>query len=564
VKATRRARFAATMAGAALILPPSASSAADSPRSVKLIRPGSTSREVVRGAENAELGALRAAERELFAPALAATALGSTMGGGDRPWLAQLETPDLPIRWDDRVVRYLEFFRDDPRGHATFATLYRHWGRFRELVRRTLREKALPEDLVWLSMIESGFDPSARSASGAAGLWQFMPETGRIYGLTMGPWLDQRYSADLETGAAADLLADLHRRFGSWELALAAYNMGHAGLASVVRRYNSNDFWALSRMEGALPWETTLYVPKILAASVIARNLDAFGFGGLALDPPVEADPVDVPPGTSFALVAQAAGCDAKEIEALNPEFRASRTPPAGEGDSHETVKVPRGKGAAAAQTFARLRSDPVLAASKGRSQNPSAVMTATESKVSVIVPSDEFVYPDRRRVFHRVLASDTLGEIASAMGVSTDDLCRWNNLDPSARLQEAMTLQAFVMPDADLSHIVVLPEEDVHVLAVGSEDFFAALEQEGRFKRVPVLAQAGDTVESIGKRFEVAPRTMERINRRGRSEPLKAGERVVVYVPGYASNPSTSAAAPSNAPTGGPLPAPLIPNRLP
>jgi membrane-bound lytic murein transglycosylase D len=428
--------------------------------------------------------------------------------------------PDLPVRWDERVMQYLEFFRDDSRGHATFATLYRHWGRFRELVRRVLREKSLPEDLAWVAMIESGFDPAARSESGAAGLWQFIPETGRVYGLAMDRWVDQRYAADLATVAATDLLADLHRRFGSWELALAAYNMGQAGLTSVVRRYNTNDFWSLSRVEGALPWETTLYVPKILAASVVAHNLDAFGFGGLVLDPPVEADPVDVPPGTPLALVAQAAGCQPNEVEALNPELRAAHTPPAGESDSHYAVKVPRGRGATVAQSLSNLRKD------------PSGALEPAGPKPSVVVPSEEFVYPDRRRVFYRVIAGDSLSEIASAMHVSTDDLCRWNHLDPSANLQQAMTLQGFVMPDTDLSRIAVVAEDDVRVLAVGSEEFFSALEQDRRVKRVTVVAQAGDTLESIGKRFEVPARTMERINRRGRSEALRVGERIVVYVP--------------------------------
>jgi hypothetical protein len=105
-----------------------------------------------------------------------------------------------------------------------------------------------------------------------------MPETAKIYGLTIDRWLDQRLSAPVETEAAADFLADLHRRFGSWDLALAAYNMGYGGLSSVVRRYNTNDFWSLARTEGTLPWETTLYVPKILASAVVAHNLGAFGF----------------------------------------------------------------------------------------------------------------------------------------------------------------------------------------------------------------------------------------------------------------------------------------------
>jgi membrane-bound lytic murein transglycosylase D len=424
-------------------------------------------------------------------------------------------------------------------------------------------------------MIESGFDASARSSAGAAGLWQLMPETARIYGLVVDRWVDQRLSPELSTQAAATFLDDLHRRFGSWELALAGFNMGHAGLASVVRRYNTNDFWSLAHTEGTLPWETTLYVPKILAAAIISHNLAAFGFGDVLVDPAVEADDVEVPPATALSLVAQAASCTPREIEALNPEFKATRTPPADGGEASYLVHVPQGKGGGVGQALARLRKDqPVLerytvrfgetldqvaaarrttpqklveinAIAPGevirggtvllvpglRSAEPTAPVPAGP-KTTVVVPSDVFVYPDRERVFYRVLALDTLKDIAAAIHISQDDLRRWNDLDAGARLQEGMTLQAFVPEGADLSSVVVLRENQVRVLPVGSEEFFAVLEQDKGFKRTTVSAKAGETVESIGKHFSVPAKTMERINRRPRSDALKPGEAVVVYVP--------------------------------
>jgi membrane-bound lytic murein transglycosylase D len=528
----------------------------------------------------------------------------------DLGWLDHLEMPDLPVRWDERVVRYLDFFRDDPRGRSTFVSLYRHSGRYREMMRRALRRRSLPTDLVWVAMIESGFDPTIHSVAGAAGLWQLMPETARIYGLTFDRWLDQRLSATLATDAAADLLSDLHRRFGGWELALAGFNMGYAGLVSVLKRFNTNDFWSLSRTEGALPWETTLYVPKVLAAAVVAHNLAAFGFGEIAVDPAVETDEVNVAPGTPLSLVAQAAGCTAKDIEALNPELRASRTPPAADANTNAcSVNVPQGKGAAAAQALVRLRRDQppldryvvrfgetldqIAAAHKtttqklvelnaiapgeavrggtvllvphvepGVGETPSA---STGPRAAVVVPSDVFVYPDRKRVFYRVLVGDTLKDIASAVRVSPDELARWNGLDPAARLQEGMTLQAFVAPDADLSRVVVVSESDVRVVAVGSEEFFAALEHDKNVKRILVLAKAGDTVESIGRRYDVGPRTMERINHQNGKHVLKAGETVVVYVPNNVAAPSGIGPTAVNEPApNGPLPAPPVPDLLP
>ena len=594
------------------------------------------------GAESPELRALREAERELFPAAAPDVASGLPLlspPGDEAPprvvasglpperallppphapakdlsWLSKLEMPDIPVRWDERVLRYVEFFHDDPRGRATFANLFRHSGRWREMIRRALRKKALPEDLVWVSMIESGFDPSARSAAAAAGLWQFTAETAKVYGLAIDRWVDRRLDPEVETDAAAELLGDLHRRFGSWELALAAYDMGYAGLNSVVRRYNTNDFWSLSRAEGSLPWETTLYVPKIVAAAVVAHNLAAFGLQDIVIDPPVETDEVAVPAGTSLSVVASALGTTPKDLQLLNPELRASRTPPVGEGDAAYAVRVPRGKGTTVMQALAKMRGeapldryvvrfgetlDQVAAAHRTTTQKlvdlnaiapgeairggttlfvprvdanvAASSPTASPSsagKQSVVVPPDLFVYPDRKRVFYRVQSGDTLREIASALHVPADDLDRWNDLDPSARLAEGMTLQAFVASDADLSRVAVLTEGEVHVLPVGSEEFFAALERDRGMHRVVLKAKAGDTIEAMGKQFDVPARTMERINRRARSEPLHEGETVVVYVPnrGSAPAPSTSLATGSgNVAPNGTVPAAPLPELLP
>jgi membrane-bound lytic murein transglycosylase D len=631
---------------APILAKPASKSSAKPARSVdattrRWIAGGPTADDAFMGAESPELKALRDAERELFPPASPAPGtawpsnLPLVLPGDRRPiveatgvpparpmpassaentqdltWLEHLEMPDLPVRWDERVVRYLQYFRDDPRGHATFANLYRHSGRWRDMMRRALRRKGLPEDLIWVSMIESGFDQTAHSLVGAQGLWQLMPETAKIYGLAIDRWLDQRLSATVATDAAADLLGDLHRRFGSWELALGGFNMGYGGLVSIVKRYNTNDFWALERTEGALPWETSLYVPKVFAAAVVAHNLAAFGFADVVVDPPIETDEVNVAPGTSLATVAVAAQCTAKDIEALNPELRASRTPPAGDADAASViaVSVPHGKGAAAAQALLRMRRDQppldryvvrfgetleqIAQAHKTTTQKvvelnaiapgeavrggtsllvphieaaPGDAPLSTGPKPAVVVPPDVFAYPDRKRVFYRVLVGDSLTQIASAIHVSPDELALWNDVDPSARLQEGMTLQAYVAPGADLSHVVVVPETDVRVLAVGSEEFFAGLEHDKAMKRTTVLAKEGDTLATIGKRFDVSPTTMERVNRKSRKATLKPGETVVLYVPNTALAPNAATASAARDPVpNGPVPLPPVPDLLP
>ncbi len=567
---------------------------------------GPTFDETALGADTPELRALAAAERELFPPSqrdlsspwpqelpfpVAATddkprvhASGLppapppstpptiSESGKDLSWLAKLDMPDLPVRWDARVVRYLEFFKDDPRGRATFTIWHRRSGRYLAPMRKALRKKSLPEDLTALAMIESGFDPGARSPVGALGLWQFMPETAKIYGLLQDRWADQRMSIVIATEAAADHLADLNRRFGSWELAMAAYNMGYGGVLQAVRRYNTNDYWALSKLEGSIPWETTLYVPKILAAAVVSKNLAAFGFQDVVPEPTLEGEEVLVAPGTALATVAQACGADKKEIELLNPELRASRTPPSQED---WPVKVPVAKASNCSSNLARtrksegateryvvrfgesleqiaqarkvsiskivelngiaqgevVRGGTVLLVPKGdgSATTPPVDPKKAAEKPVVVVPQDVFVYPDRRRVFYRVQVGDTIKDICAAFKVAPDELRRWNDIDPTARLVENMTLQLFVPQNTDLSSTVVLGENDVRTIVAGTEEFFQHWDDKGR-QRTVVTAKAGETIEAIGKRHGVSAASMERINRRPRSEVLSEGERVVVW----------------------------------
>jgi membrane-bound lytic murein transglycosylase D len=634
-----------------------------------LVAGGPTDDDVAAGVESPELRALKEAERELFPPASPApgdpwpTELPSPLsatedaprvhatglppapppsapplaeGGRDLSWLSQLQMPDLPVRWDARVVRYLEFFKDDPRGRQVLAIWTRRAGRYRELVRRTLRKKGLPEDLMWLGMVESTFDPAARSVAGAMGLWQFMPDTGRAYGLSIDRWADQRLNPEAATEAAADFLADLHRRFGSWELAIAAYNMGYWGVAGSVRKYNTNDFWVLSRLEAGMPWETTLYVPKILAAAIVGRNPQVFGTSDLPCDAPLEGEPVSVPPGTALAAVAQAVGCSTKEIEQLNPELRASRTPPAqppakdapkgappDPTANDYPVRVPVGRSATGALALARLRTGQpalqryvvrfgesleqiaatqrvplaklvelnaispgevvrggtVLLVPVGTSPSPApppsaAAASATASAPPVkddkqaiaVVPADIFVYPDRRRVFYRVTTGDTLREIADTFRVTIDEVRRWNDLDPAARLQDGMTIQLFVPSDADLSHAMVLGENDVRVLPVGSDEFFAYWESLKGRRRLTLTARDGETLAMIGNRYGMTPGMMERINHRSRGERLAAGDAVVVYAPEARAGAGTVAPIvdPGAPQPNGPLPDAPDPDALP
>ena len=267
----------------------------------------------------------------------------------DLSWLRQLAMPDIPVRWDARVVRYLEFYKNNPRGRSMVAGWMKKSGRYGGAIRRILRENNLPEDILWLALVESGFDPTIASPAGAAGLWQFMPEGARIYGLTVDRWIDERLDPERSTLAAARYLADLHTRFGSWELAFAAYNMGYGGLLASIRKYNTNDFWELSRLESGMPLETALYVPKIVAMAIVARNRAVFGLDDVELDPAA--------PSTRSPC-ARACRCNRwrsrrappiDKVAELNPQLTAGRRrpslAPAPGRLRAATVRVPAGHG---------------------------------------------------------------------------------------------------------------------------------------------------------------------------------------------------------------------------
>ncbi len=561
----------------------------------------SRSEDVSLGAESEELQGLRRIEQELFP----ASTTGWADGDEGKSSLSTdgLVLGDLPLRWHPLVRRYVDFFKNDKRGRGMFATWFKRSGRYREAITRVLRLRGIPEDLQWVAMVESSLDPLAKSPVGARGLWQFMPDTGRLYGLRQDRWADERLNVEASTEAAADMLYDLHQRFGSWDLALASYNMGYGAVSSVVRRYNTNDFWTLTRLEGALPWETTLYVPKILALGVVARNLSAFGFADLEPEAALEHETVIVPAATSLATIAKAAGVPLKDIEQLNPQLRAGRTPP-GQADGSSPpypLHVPVGRGITVAKALEVDKSDRNLeryvvrhgdtleqiAAQHGiaverivdvnalapketlrggsvillpakKEKPPVAVARApkkTSAEAPVVIVADElFVYPDKTRAFYKVMPGDTLSALAKAAGATVDDLARWNALDAAGKLPEGLFLQLFIDPKGVDERMQVLREDDVRIVRVGSDEFFNLAESNRGRRRKMIVAKAGDTLEGIGKRFGLSGAAMERINRRARNDALEEGTPVVVYIAGRSteSAPTKEGGAPTAKETAG------------
>jgi len=502
-------------------------------------------------------------------------------------WLQGLKMPDLPVRWHGRLVRYLEFYKENPRGRDIMKSWLRRQGRYRRLIEAELARAGLPQDLVYVSMIESSYYPLTHSYAGARGLWQFMPAGGAIYGLRQDFWVDERSDPVLATRAVVDYWRDLYQRFGDWHLVLAGFNAGYGAVIRSIAKYNTNDFWQLIGYENGLPWECSNYVPKALATAIVGNNLRRFGYEDVQRDPAITYEEVQVPAGTPLSLVAEASGVPSEEVQGLNPHLLRARTPP---GSSTSTVRIPRGKRAAFAASFRALRSkQPRLATytlRRGQRFEDVATMHGTTSyrlrrmngarteselkagtlvfvpvvslaerkknaerarndlyrsgvprgrdgeKLVVALPDPDRTVSGKKRVFYRVVSGDTLSGIGKGFGVSFRKLATWNGLNPNARLHPRMILQAFVDRDFDAKRagVQLLDPARLTLVKTGSRAHLDTAEsREGR-KRILYHARRTESYADIAKRFGLTARDLSRINRRPHTTVLQKGETAIVY----------------------------------
>ncbi len=330
------------------------------------------------------------------------------------PWMAKLELPDIPVRWNEQTVEYLRYFKDDPKGQRMIAAWLNRMGRYEDRLRAILAEVGVPEDLVYVAMIESGFDPSARSSVGAAGMWQFMEPTGRVYGLETDYWVDDRLDFERAGYAAATYLADLKARFGTWELALAAYNAGYGLVVQSIRANNTNNYWALTEIENALPRQTVNYVPKILAAAIVGHNRDAFKVSGTPASR-LDLIEVKVPPGTRLEDLGEALELDEDLLAEINAAYLRGRTPPEG---GPAPVRIPRDKH----ERFTALA---------------------------------DIASPEQRWTTYAVRLGDDLDSIAAAHGITQKQLRNINAIHDSGEVKGGVILVFMGGSDVslDLSH---------------------------------------------------------------------------------------------------------------
>ncbi|MFA4903532.1 MAG: transglycosylase SLT domain-containing protein [Desulfobaccales bacterium] len=232
---------------------------------------------------------------------------------------------DVPIQMNKQVKAYLVYFSTERK--AVITRYLARSTRYLPMIKEVFQEAGLPEDLAYLAMIESGFNNKAYSPAAASGMWQFIKGTGLRYGLTIDGYVDERRDPEKATRAAAQYLLDLYKQFGSWYLAAASYNCGEGRVQRELNQSNHKNFWELSA-NMCLPTETKNYVPQMIAATIIAKNPEKFGFKNVPYLPPLKIDKVPIKETTSLTAVAVAVNVPSEEVAALNPELLRGITPP--------------------------------------------------------------------------------------------------------------------------------------------------------------------------------------------------------------------------------------------
>jgi membrane-bound lytic murein transglycosylase D len=357
---------------------------------------------------------------------------------------------DLPLMVNDYVAAYINFFANTQKGHNTLLHSFQRAGRYRAMIQRIMAEEGVPQDLIYLAVAESGFNPRAigpttRSGGKAGGMWQFMPQGN--YGLVRNAYVDERFDPEKSTRAYARYIKFIYDQLGDWYLSMAGYNWGAGNVQRAVQKTGYADFWELYKRNN-LPGETKNYVPEILAAIIIANHPTQYGFDDVTLDPPILTDTVTINSSVDLRLVSDIVDAPIDELMALNPSLLRMVTPPGASFDLHlpagtatlfqqRIALIPEGK--RNAWRYHRVVPDDTLE-SVARTNHVSVAELAEANQLGeaksisgmhgLVVPLAPIAAPSTRMLMYTARKGDTLVTIADRFGVSLTQLRRWNKIE--------------------------------------------------------------------------------------------------------------------------------------
>jgi membrane-bound lytic murein transglycosylase D len=388
-----------------------------------------------------------------------------------------LPLSDIPLALNSKVEYFLYYFQTS--GKPAFSRWLSRSSRYIPMMKEILQREGMPEDLVYVAMIESGFQMHARSWANAVGPWQFISGTGRRYDLRIDQWIDERKDPVKATTAAALYLKELYGLFkGDWYLATAGYNAGENKILRAISMYNTSDFWEISR-GSYLKRETKEYVPKLLAAAIIAKDPARYGFSDIAYLTPIEYDTVTIQSRTNLDLAAKLSGTTYESIKELNPDLRHWCTPP---NYPDYQLKIPKGSKQQFEAEYAKI--------------------------------------PEDQRFTERVLYSrytarkkDSLKSVARRFCTTPAMLAELNGLNAKGRLAAGTSLLVPVKQTVDFSH-------EGRTAKVASA--------KGSFAKYYTI-KSGDTLTALSKRFNVSTKLLTTWNNLKAKVALKPGRRIII-----------------------------------
>jgi membrane-bound lytic murein transglycosylase D len=389
---------------------------------------------------------------------------------------AELPLSDIPLALNSKVEYFLYYFQTS--GRASFSRWLSRSSRYIPMMKEILKREGMPEDLVYVAMIESGFQMHARSWANAVGPWQFISDTGRRYSLRIDQWVDERKDPVKATTAAALYLKELYGMFnGDWYLAAAGYNAGENKILRAINMYNTSDFWEISR-GSYLKRETKEYVPKLLAAAIIAKDPARYGFSDIAYLPAIEFETVKIPSRTDLELVAKLSGTTYETIREMNPDLRHWCTPP---NYPDYELKLPKGTRQQFELEYAKIPEDKRF--------------------------TEKVLYTR-----YKARKKDSLKAVARRFGTSAETLCELNGLSAKSGIS-GKSLIVPVKQTVDFSHEGRTKQ---------------AVAKKGNYSKFYTVKK-GDTLDALAKRFNVSAKLLSNWNNLKNRVVLKPGRRIII-----------------------------------
>jgi len=472
---------------------------------------------------------------------------------------------DFPVTTNKQVEFYLDLFQNKQKKY------FKRWlarsTKYLPAIRHELRVAGLPQDLAYLAMIESGYNPSAYSHAHAAGLWQFIRGTGRNYGLRIDSWVDERREPEKATKAAVAYLGALYERFGDWQLAVAGYNAGEGKIERAIKKYNSRDFWELAR-HSYLRLETKRYVPKLIAAIMIARNPEQYGFTDIAYQQPVQYDLVKVPARTDLKAIAVSGSTTVKELRKLNNELRKNQTPPS--SNSYQ-LKIPAGSHDLVAANLKRLhpvvttgykthkvcKGDTVAQVSKRYRISRTTLLKANKLHSSNLKIGQRLRIPyqttkyvllkkgqtakdyyastagNGRMILHEMRRGETLSKVGKRYNVPVELIVQWNDIVDVRRVRAGQQLALYLDRNAEPAEIAAV-EAPASTAVVSLSDLKKRNPATGTSINTQAAAVSyykvrnGDSLWTIARKFQVSARDIRRWNGL-RNDMIHPGTKLVI-----------------------------------